>query len=353
MNRKRDFMVAFIAMHTLPAEHFTIFESVLNKKGISTQMIMGGVAKRALGSRLPDIDMDIWVGRGVKEFSKAASEACEHSKIIFVGIGHQFSGHFLEAILERYGKSKRVILYYENPEVFVPGGYSELAQAAIVIGKPREIVFANENLAREGISVCEGLEGVRKLGLGYYLMSDIEILKKLQAERGREKGRVWLYLAGAETNRDYINKAFPAFINMVSEISFEENPITLIFRKHPRSSGIDWEQLNALKKPGLTILLDEDSLLNTLAIADYAFYYQTSLSPLLVLAGINTIQVGHEVYHEILVDKGIIPVATNASEFRRILDSPKNEIAEEVVYDAIGYDPLWENRLLEIIESTF
>ena len=56
---KLIFMTAFVSMHSLPAEHFMVFESVLKKNSISTQMIMGGVAKRALGSRKPDFDMDI------------------------------------------------------------------------------------------------------------------------------------------------------------------------------------------------------------------------------------------------------------------------------------------------------
>ncbi len=345
-------MTAFVSMHSLPAEHFMVFESVLKKNSISTQMIMGGVAKRALGSRKPDFDMDILTGMEIKEFSNEVAKICECVNIIFVGMGHQFAGHFLEAITRLYGDTKRVILYYENPEIFVPGGYSELAQAAVSIGKPREIAFANKNLAKEEISVCEGLEGVKKLGLGYYPMHDIEILKKLRTERVVDEKRSWIYLAGAEINIDYINKALPSFIKMLSEISFEENPTTLVFRKHPRSSGSDWKRVEALERPGLTILLDEDPiLLNTLSAANYAFYYQTSLSPLLVLGGVNPIQVGHEVYHETLVDKGVIPVALNAVELQAILDSPKKEVAEEIVYDAIGYDPLWENRLLAIVQG--
>ena len=342
-------MVAFVAMHSLPAEHFLIFQSLLAKNSIPTRMIVGGVAKKALGSRLPDVDMDVWEGKEIKEFSNEVAKSCEFANIIFVGIGHQFAGHFLEAITELYGSLKRVILYYENPEVYVPGGYSDLAQSAVTLGRPEEVLFANKNLAKKGVSVCKGLERVRKIGLGYYPMHDVEVLKKLRAEKKVEASRVFVYLGGAEANTDYFDKALPAFIEMLSKISFLESPTTLIFRKHPRSSGADWSIVKAFEMPGLTVVLDIDSLLNTLARADYTFYYQTSLSPLLILGGVNPIQVGHEVYREVLVDKGLIPVATSTEGLGSLLGNSMGIVDDEVVFNAIGFDPLWENNLLGLL----
>ncbi len=344
-------MVAFVAMHSLPAEHFAIFEAILVKNSIPVRMIVGGVAKKALGSRLPDVDMDIWSDLGVKEFSAEVASVCEFANIILVGIGHQFAGHFLEAITNRYGDSKRVILYYENPEVFVPGGYSELAQAAVTLGKPAEILFANRNLAASDVDVCQGIDDVRKIGLGYYPMQEIETLRKLRADKKIEDEKVIVYLGGAEVNSDYFCEALPAFIDMMSKISLEDSPTTLIFRKHPRSTGLDWSMVKALEVPGLTVLLDQDSLLNTLARADYTLYYQTSLSPMLVLAGVNPIQVGHVVYNEVLVEKGVIPVAVTVAELGSLLEKSNGIVSDEVVYDAIGYDRECEANLVRLLSE--
>jgi hypothetical protein len=146
-----------------------------------------------------------------------------------------------------------------------------------------------------------------------------------------------------------MNKAFPAFLEMIQKMNFEEVPTTIVFRGHPRSSGKDFRELQAISKPGLTVLPAPTDLLTSLALADYALYYQTSLSPLLLLGGVNPIQVGHEVYHETLVDKGIVPVATTFEALDEIVNHSFNSPSDKVVYDAIGYDLKWEETLLKMV----
>ncbi len=339
-------MTVFITLHSLPAEHFVCFEKILQGHSIPTFTIFGDVAKRALKGKAPFYDLDLLDQTDMELFAEEIAIICECAQTICVAIGHASSGYILKAIQEMYAGSKRVIVYYDNPETAVPGGYSEVAESAILLGKPKEILFANKNLACESIGICRGLEGVKRIGLGFYSLEQVEMLKMMRKDR--EKSRVFIYLGGSETNTEYMDKAFPAFVKMIQKMSFEEEEATLYFRGHPRSSGRDFAQLEAIFKKGLTVLLSPNDLLESLALADYALYYQTSLSPLLVLAGVNPIQVGHEVYHETLVDKGIISVANTFEELEKIVSTPFFLPSEEVVYDAIGYDPKWKETLLAI-----
>ena len=67
-------------------------------------------------------------------------------------------------------------------------------------------------------------------------------------------------------------------------------------------------------------------------LADAALYYQTSMGPLFVLGGSPVIQIGHEVYADIVVREGIAPTVTSADQFiavlkdldKQINDNPKN-----------------------------
>lgn len=341
-------MAAFITLHSLPAEHFVCFENVY-KDVLPTYMIFGDVAKRALKDRPPYFDLDSLDKTDMEAFADEVARICDCAQIIFVSIGHASSGYIIKALRETYGDTKRLIVYYDNPEAFVPGGYSEVAEAAIAFGQPKEILFANKNLARADVEIFKGVEGVKKTGLGFYAMEQVEALKAMRVGKEKSEGRVFLYLGGSETNTEYMEKALPAFIEMLRGMSFEEEPTTLYFRGHPRSSGVDFAAVEAIAKPGLTVLKAPKDLLESLAIADYALYYQTSLSPLLVLGGIQAIQVGHEVYRETLVDKRIIPVAKTFSELEEILKRAPDAYSERAIYDVIGYDPAWKENLLALL----
>jgi len=341
-------MAAFITLHSLPAEHFVCFERVF-RGVVPTYMMFGDMAKKALNITPLYLDLDLLDKSDMDAFAEQIAKTCECANIIFISIGHASSGYIVKAIHNSYKDTKRIILYYDNPEAFVPGGYSEVAYAAIEFGKPKEIKIANKNLASLDIGIFKGLERVKKIGLGFYPMKQVEDLKKARSRKEMRRERVFLYLGGSETNTEYMEKAFPAFLQMLKQMSFEKEPTTLYFRAHPRSSGIDFRAVEALSKPGLTVLKAPQDLLESLSLADYALYYQTSLSPLIVLGGIQAIQVGHEVYHEILVDKGIIPFATTVEELDVVLKRSFSCYSEDAVYDAVGFDPKWEENLLDLL----
>ncbi len=55
-------------------------------------------------------------------------------------------------------------------------------------------------------------------------------------------------------------------------------------------------------------------------MADAAFYYQTSMGPQFVLAGIPTVQIAHETYQDILVKNKLSPSVTDVEQFLDVLD---------------------------------
>ena len=81
------------------------------------------------------------------------------------------------------------------------------------------------------------------------------------------------------------------------------------------------------------------------------------MAPQFALLGLPTMQVGHEVYNDVLVKYNLCHTATNTVELLAGLTSMKQRTRsdsdvqqhKELIYNAIGYTPDWSNNLLRII----
>ncbi len=257
-------MIVFVASHPAPVEHFTEFRKVLGEE--RTQLI-------------------------VKEDTDEVRKACEHAKLIFVGIGNEFCFQVIEEF------RSRVIVYYENPKKGVPGEYGRIAEEAIQIGA--RVMYANKNLATK--------EG--DIGLGYYPL----------------KEKVILYLGGA--NEVYYKTGFTAFYNQVSAMSFER-PTVLVIRPHPRGKGGDVKALMALQKEHLRVEVDkgvdEESLNVSLARAHHVAYHQTSLEERLNLERKDAIGPDRDL---------------------------ASAISDKVILDRVGYNPEWKELLYDQVAA--
>ena len=92
-------------------------------------------------------------------------------------------------------------------------------------------------------------------------------------------------------------------------------------------------------------------------IPDAALYYQTSMAPQFSLLGLPTMQVGHEVYQDVLVKNKLCHTANNPIELAIGLTEMKKKIGavddiqqrKESIYNAIGCTSEWSNNLHRII----
>ena len=142
----------------------------------------------------------------------------------------------------------------------------------------------------------------------------------------------------------------------MKESTFENYVILL--QQHPAAKGKNLDRamfeecttrIKAEPKAPKMIVSDFNSDTAQIA-ADMAMYYQTSMGPQFILAGIPTIQIGHETFNDILVKNHFSPSVTNSSQLTTILSElslPKKEIPHEVIFEGLGINPEW----LEVLKK--
>src|SRR6185295_11871704 len=105
------------------------------------------------------------------QLAEQIAKACSAARVIVTDVGHPFIVKVHQA-LEKYAAGARRLSYYDNPEAFVPGGYS--AVAAEVMQASQAILFANANLSKVPLYKSkEPLQEIdcgqrKRVGIGYY-----------------------------------------------------------------------------------------------------------------------------------------------------------------------------------------
>lgn len=334
-------IVGFVAFHGGAADHFAVFSDCLEKEGIEVRIYALGPAFSKLKDRF-----------NVEQFSEDEIEQiakeCAGYDVVVTDVGHRLDVVLQEALEKRAPLSVRCC-YYDNQEKFVPGGYSETA--AKVMALADRVFFANANLVDD--PAFQKLK--EKVAIGYYSVGQAEkiaqmrkshkgatrkaLLEKLGLE---ENGQKLLVLIGGN-NSIYFEKALPAFL----QIAKNSNQLFLV-QQHPGAVASGIEQVLI---QGTGVHLSPVSSEESLVAADGALYYQTSMAPLFLLAGIPTMQVGHEPYEDFLVSHKLCPSITNQKEWEIALkgldDAPL--INQERVLQEIGFRKDWKERLLKSV----
>lgn len=235
----------------------------------------------------------------------------------------------------------RAMAYYDNPEPFVPGGYSDVANEVMQLAE--KVLFANANLAT---SPLMDIPLEKRVGIGYYPIAQAEKLANRRAAEGKSMRKRWFEQQGIEdrgqkllvyfggNNEVYFTKAFPAFLEFLEQ---DLPGYIFILQQHPAAKG---------KQQYSTKLIPSDWTTDDIqVIADGALYYQTSMGPQLALAGIPIVQVGHQTYEDVMVRSGICPSVTKGEDFVEILQNLKSPEDKESIYQSIGIREDWFERL--------
>ena len=298
------------------------------------------------------------------------------ARTIIVDIGNKFDA-VLQAVSNKHDVFASDFLawcYYDNPEPYVPGGYS--IKTGETIKASRHILFANRNLAKSNSNIYYLPDKIIDLtnktveGLGYYPVIEAE---KLSHQRAVEQvllrtqhgwssvNHLFVYFGG--NNDEYFEKAFPAFLSSLSQVEktvFQD--VLLLLHQHPAAKknnrdGLllqEWMPRNNHIRIAVSPLKTSDQ---AQIVADGAVYYQTSMAPQFALIGLPTMQVGHEVYRDVLVKHNLCYTATNATELASGLRAMKSrsESSDEIeqrkylIYNAIGYTAEWLDNLRHLI----
>lgn len=343
--------VCFLTAHPGPANHFVEYAKVYEERGVPYHILSG------------DTTAEKFTCAGLK-VSVLTDE--EHLKDAQMVIFDTSQVERAASIKERFPGVKRV-LYYDNPDAYVPGGYSEsIAKAAKVADA---ILFANTNFISKpifsSVDTPIDLQAIERMATGYFPLQEAEKIAaakdtneaKLRTDffahqALKDEGqRIVTYLGGA--NPEYYEKAFPAFCEMV----FALNPDTykdviFVIQQHPRArqeGNPDLEILGKYGEEGPIVVTSKHQTIDAVAISDQVYYYQTSMAAQVAFAKILPIQIGHQVNADVMVTSGF-PVVTNVEMLSRTLQKKEGIEGDtlDALTKALGVDPNWKERIVEI-----
>lgn len=372
--------VCFIACHGNPADHFATFAESLSRDIGAIEVYASGPALKKFqerGIEVKPFSIDKISPEEEDVLAEQIAKACSTASVIITDVGHAFDIKVQKALARQAAHVPR-FAYYDNPESYVPGGHS--AVAAKVMLAANGVLFANSNLAKAPIFQEPGkeidFENRKKVGIGYYPINQAEkIAKRRAAEQSSmrqtvfskndlvDRGqKVLVYFGG--NNEGYFSKAFPAFLSLLEE-GMERSDFTslvIVIQQHPGAKSINldgnrvsaWMAKHSETRQAPTMILSDFSSDDAQVIADGALYYQTSMGPQFVLAGIPTIQVGHETFEDILVRNQLSPSVTDVSQFISVIDDlthQKKEIPREVILEGLGIKSNWLPTLEKAIKG--
>lgn len=340
--------ICMIACHGGPAQHFNVFAKALEQKGYRVEIHATGPALQKFGDRTV---VPFSIEEGMEEvLARDLAGKCEKATAVITDVGHSFDRTLHNALKERAPGVTR-LAYYDNPEAYVPGGYSDVANQVIQLAD--RVLYANTNLAK----------GDNTVGIGFYPMEKAdEIARRRGSDREsiRQKlplqpdQKLLVYAGG--NNEVYFSKAFPAFLGFLAE-GKDLSDYVIMLQQHPGAKAQNrdgelvarWVQEHESNPKAPKVIISEMNSDDAQVAADVMLYYQTSMGPQFVLAGIPTIQIGHEKYEDILVKNKICAAASDADGLERSLSTLAREQGDsykEAVTKGLGINPNWSDQLV-------
>lgn len=354
-------VICFIACHGGPADHFATFAEQLTQKGYRIHVYANGPALKKFEERkIEQISLYSLENIEGEDAALKLAEKCASMAAVITDVGHPFDVALQKALKLKAPHVLR-LAYYDNPEPFVSGGYS--STAAKVMNAAQRVLFANGNLAKSSIYQEPQkeipLNYEKRFPLGYYPLSAAENIKKrrdieqyclreafFNRSGIQELGqRILVYIGG--NNEEYFSKALPAFLKILKS----DLPCIILYQQHPgaKNQNID---LDLIRKQtgGTQVYLSDMNTEDAQVIADGILYYQTSMSPQFVLAGIPLIQVGHQPFFDLVLKNGLCPFAGNREDFiKAVLDLERGSPAIGISH-SLGLSSDWLINLEKVLK---
>lgn len=343
--------ICFLTAHPGPANHFVEYAKVYEERSVPYQILSGeGTAGK-------------FTSAGLKVTILTNQEpALDASMVIFDTSQTELAAK----IKEKYPNIKRV-LYYDNPDAFVPGGYSESIAKAVKVSDA--ILFANANFLSNPIySAVDNpidLQNVERLATGYFPLQEAEKIAETKQTKAAElraaffeqhgledKGqKIITYLGGA--NSEYYEKAFPAFCKLIFSLEPEKyRDVIFAIQQHPRAKDTgspDLKILETFGDNGPAVVVSKLPTIDAVAISDQVHYYQTSMAAQVAFAKILPVQIGHQVNADVMVASGF-PTVTDAEQLAVILQKKDGVERERLtsLTKMLGINPDWKKRIVEL-----
>lgn len=368
--------ICLIACHGGPADHFATYAEELTKKGYKVQIHATGPALKKFQEHGIEVtspfSLDNLTPFEEEKLAITIAKTCSTASIIITDVGHIFDVKIQKALSTHAYQSHR-FAYYDNPETFVPGGYSSTANEVMKLAQG--VLFANATLTEAKIYSALGKEidltDKKRFGIGYYPVKQAEKIAKqrhsnhdvtrsifFQRTQIKDTGqKVLVYFGG--NNEEYFLKAFPKFLEFVAAASkkIDLGDIVFVIHQHPgaKEKNLDAQKVKEfgekVKMPKM--ILSDFSSEDVQILADAAFYYQTSMGPQFVLEGIPTFQIGHNTYEDILVRNHLAPSVTNEDKLIQVIGNlgKKDNLSSKELLSKLGINENWLITLENIIKK--
>lgn len=175
--------------------------------------------------------------------------------------------------------------------------------------------------------------------------------------------KVLAYFGG--NNEEYFKEAFPAFLKILSEAVEQEDlsNYVVVLQQHPvaKVKNIDgllaqeWIKNHSENPWAPQMIISDKSSDDMQVLADGALYYQTSMGPQFVLAGLPVAQVGHETYEDVLVRGKLCSSVTSSADFVQSITAmePKAVTEEQKIqiFKSMGMNENWFEVLKQVVKG--
>lgn len=381
-----------IYCHGNSAEHGAVFLDQLRKENYQFQVLAAPAAvQKFQDKQIPFVEFAEQAGNSCqKKLAEALAAKCANSKVVLVDVGHPITQQVLEILKEQFPHITRAA-YYDNPEAYVHGRWSE--QAAKTMALAHRVLFSNANLAKESIFREVGqefpLDYRKRFGTGYHPVQDaewVETRRKVERESLRmqvfDHGDLFshqkledtgqkLFVYFGANNDDYFHQAFPAFLDYLDqtlEQGADFSNTVILMHQHPgvkfsakRDFSLDLLGLkewlhHRVDNPKIPkFILSQLSFEDAQVAADGILYYQTSAAPKFILAGIPTARVAHpeERYHDMVVSSWLGPDVRAGRLLKNFLQNPeafKATCNKEEMKEKLGIRSDWFEIFKEAIK---
>ena len=342
-------MILFLSHHLNVASHFNQYAKVLQKHEIPYKVITDTSVSEQYETDLKDV---IYIDIETFDLNELKESINDNDTIISGSNSPYWKDLYQLLSIEKPYIKKYV--YYDNPERFVPGGYSEKAEE--IFSFCEGIIFSNTNHVISGVENKNGKlisnDAHLKYGTGYYPLHIANLIKDKRTSNHTDK-KILVYTGGA--NNQYYFEAFPHFLSLLENCKSNLENFTIILQQHPRSikeGNIDGKLLSIFKRnnPNIDIRISNTTTIDTLSIADAVLYHQTSMAPQFIFADIEKVgQIGLHKYVDTLVETGT-PSITSTEELLLFLRSDQdNSAIKKSLNRKLGISSNYESHLLEII----
>lgn len=122
--------VCLIACHGGPADHFATFAESLSQSAETIEVYATGPALKKFQERGIEVKVPFFIDKISPEeedvLAEQIAKSCSTASVIITDVGHAFDIKIQKALARQATHVPR-FAYYDNPESYVPGGYSAVA----------------------------------------------------------------------------------------------------------------------------------------------------------------------------------------------------------------------------------